>query len=185
MRVRLLSRIGVVVWMAWFLGIGAAAAQSASIDQFFGRYEGSATFEGADGPEMRDMAVAIEPRNGDGFHVAWTTTRLSDDGSVNEKSYAIDFERTSTPSIFQSAMRKDMFGNQVPLNPLKGDPYVWSTLYGDTLTVYALLINDAGQYELMQYDRTLAKGGLRLDFTRIREGEELKRITTQLKKVGN
>ena len=165
------------------LSVGAAglSAVAAEIEAFVGRYEGTAIDGEADGLTRRDISVTIA-KQGDGFTVSWTTA-VPSDGSFARKSYTIEFERSNRPNVFGSAMRKDMFGNRVPLNPLKGDPYVWATLYGDTLTVYSLLIDESGGYDLQQYDRTLVDGGLELEFSRMRQGQEVRRFSGVLKRV--
>ena len=168
-----------VLCMALLVALPAGAAE---LEDFFGRYEGTAISGSAEGLTKRDLSVTIEGRQ-DGFSVSWTTTTPGNGSKPKRKSYTIEFERTNQAYLFESAMRKDMFGNRVPLNPMKGDPYVWATLHGDTLTVYSLIITDSGSYELQQYDRTLTEDGLRLEFSRIREGRELKRITGRLEKV--
>jgi hypothetical protein len=76
-----------------------------------------------------------------------------------------------------------MFGNRVPMDPLSGDPFVWCRIAGRTLTVYALLINDAGRYDLQIYDRTLVDEGLELKFTRLREGDPPRVLTAFLERV--
>ena len=65
-------------------------------------------------------------------------------------------------------------------DPMKGDPYVWSRVVGDTLTVYALLIDEDGGYEMQEYNRTLTEKGLHLEYERVRNGEKLKTITADL-----
>jgi hypothetical protein len=80
-------------------------------------------------------------------------------------------------------MGTNVSGNPVPLDPMKGDPYVWGRIAGDTMTVFALHINEEGGYELQEYHRTLSDGGLNLDYLRIRNGEKLKSVSTFLKKV--
>ena len=80
-------------------------------------------------------------------------------------------------------MRRDAFGNMRPVNPLiEGVPYVWATIKGDTLTIYALLITEGGGYELQTYARTLTDKGLKLKFTRLVDGRQLKAINGVLKK---
>jgi hypothetical protein len=74
-------------------------------------------------------------------------------------------------------MRKDLFGQAVPLDPLEGDPYVWARIDGDTLSVHALLITETGGYELQAYNRTLIEGGLRLEYSRVRDGKVLRTVT--------
>ncbi len=163
------------------LGAVGTPVHAADIDPFVGRYQGTAIQGDAEGLTRRDISVTIEKRN-EGFTVSWTTS-IPTNGSFSRKSYTIEFERSNRPNVFGSAMRKDMFGNRVPLNPLKGDPYVWATIYGDTLTVYSLLIDESGGYDLQQYDRTLTDGGLRLEFSRLHQGREVKRFSGVLKRV--
>ena len=106
---------------------------------------------------------------GDGFNVSWTTITKRADGRKRKKSYSIDFSTSKRDGIYSSAMRRDMFGNRRPIDPLAGGvPFVWATLKGATLTVHALLITDDGGYELQSYRRTLVEKGLRLEFRRFR-----------------
>src|SRR5581483_11801608 len=72
---------------------------------------------------------------------------------------------------------------RVPLDPLRGDPYVWARIQGATLTVSALLITDDGGYEVHVYDRTLIAGGLLLEHSRVRDGAVLQTVTGTLKRV--
>ena len=65
---------------------------------------------------------------------------------------------------------------------MKGDPYVWSRITGNIFTVYSLLIDQDGGYEMQEYNRTLIEGGLNLEYLRIRNGEKLKNISAFLKK---
>jgi hypothetical protein len=55
---------------------------------------------------------------------------------------------------------------------MKGEPYVWARVIGDTLTVYSLFVDADGGYELQQFDRTLTEGGLNLEFSRISNGTQ-------------
>ena len=82
-------------------------------------------------------------------------------------------------------MKTNVFGGRVALDPLKGDPYVWARITGDTLTVFALLITEDGDYEMQVYDRTLTPKGLDLVFLRTRHGKEpalIKAILTRINK---
>lgn len=154
------------------------------IAAFYGRYEGTADIAADDGGEIRrrDLAVTIAPE-GDRFRIDWQTSTRLPDGELKTKTYSIMFEPTARDGIFGSKMRTDMFGNRVPLDPLKGDPYVWCRIAGDTLTLYAMVITDSGGYDLQVYDRTLTKTGLQLQFTRLREGEAPKKFSAVLQKV--
>ena len=169
--------------VAGVIAAGPSLAALSSIEPFFGRFEGKAIVEGDDTTTSRDLAVVIQP-DGERFRIDWTTATRQADGDVKRKAYSIAFEPTKRPGIFRSTMRADMFGNQVPLDPLKGDPYVWCRVAGRVLTLYSLQITDDGGYDLQVYERTLVgEGRMSLRFTRLREGEPPKELTAILKKV--
>lgn len=135
---------------------------------FFGTYSGSAQVETPDGAVHRDMSVTIGPgaAGAEGnFVLNWSTITWRD-GRGKEKSYAIEFAATDRAGVFAAGMRRNVFGHAVPLDPMKGEPYVWARVSGDTLTVFSLFVQDSGGYEMQQFDRTLAPGGLTLEFRR-------------------
>jgi len=45
-----------------------------------------------------------------------------------------------------------------------------------------LFINEAGDYEMLEYHRTLIDGGLNLEFRRLRNGAEIRVIETFLER---
>ncbi|MQQ07296.1 hypothetical protein GFB49_02400 [Epibacterium sp. SM1979] len=138
--------------------------------RFFGIYSGTAEVERENGEtETRNMHVEIRAA-GEGFWVKWTTRRTKASGKVSDKSYDILFEPGGRGDLYSAAMRQNVFGHAVPLDPLKGEPYVWARLSDDTLTVFSLFINPNGDYEIQQYDRTLVDGGLDLHFSAHRNG---------------
>jgi len=161
----------------------SASAAAADLSRFDGEYKGSAEVISADGTKaMRDMNVMIKTKNKREFTVDWTSTTYRPDGRTKSKSYSINFESTSRPGVFAAAMRQDLFGNAVQLNPMKGEPYVWGRVKGDTLTIYSLYIDSEGGYDLQQFDRTLADGGLELAFHSIHNGMILRTVRTFLEK---
>lgn len=163
--------------MAW-----TAQAADRKIAEFYGTYAGQSISVKGEGLTARDLNVRIKPTK-KGFNLSWTTVTYKKDGSKSRKSYSIDFSKSPRKGIWGSAQRRDAFGNMRPINPLnEGDPFVWATIKGDTLTVYALLITETGGYELQTYARTLTASGMRLKFTRLRDGRELKAITGNLVK---
>ena len=178
------GRIGLlvsIILLAVSLG-NAVASPPAAIEPFFGRFEGR-TIVGDDGATTsRDLTVVIQP-DGDRFRIEWTTVTRQSDGEVKRKTYSIGFEKTQRPNIFRSTMRTDMFGHQVPLDPLKGDPYVWCRIVGSILTLYSLQILDDGGYDLQIYERTVEGDRMSLRFTRLREGESPKELTATLERV--
>lgn len=153
----------VLLWMP-------AQAALADIGRFVGDYSGSAAIVDADGTSTpRDMSVSIR-ENKNGFSVKWTTTTHKPQGRTKENTYEIDFVPSDRESVFAAAMKKNVFGHAVQLDPMKGEPYVWARITGETLTVFSLFVDENGSFELQQFDRTLANGGLELEFTRIGNG---------------
>ncbi|WP_299626421.1 hypothetical protein [uncultured Tateyamaria sp.] len=157
-----------------------AGVARADISAFVGTYTGSAEVTSADGTKIpRDMSVDISETK-EGFRVKWTSVTLRSDGRRKEKSYTIDFVPSDRDAVYAAAMRRNVFGHEVQLNPMKGEPYVWSRIDSETLTVYSLFVDVDGGYSLQQYDRTLSDGGLDLRFQTIRDGEILRAVDTFL-----
>ncbi len=165
-----------------FLLLFTSAGFAADISSFIGSYTGSANVEGEGEASPRDMSVNISATK-NGYAISWKTVIHKSDGRNKETEYDIPFLSTGRTGIYSSAMKTNLFGKPVPLNPLKGDPYIWSRITEDTLTVYALVISEDGGYEMLEYNRTLTPGGLNLDFLRIRDGVKLKNIKAFLKKT--
>ncbi|MDH3377556.1 MAG: hypothetical protein OEQ39_11455 [Gammaproteobacteria bacterium] len=176
-----LLRIWVIAWLFWTT---TAYAGPELIDPFIGEYTGQAKVE-VDGVEHnRDLKVSIAHTKG-GFNVTWDTTKIKASGKSKTKSYSINFVSSPRPNVFASAMKVNVFGGHVALDPMQGDPYVWARIEGPTLTVYALHILDDGGYEMQVYDRTIAEGGLELRFSRIRNGTSLRDIRASLGRIGS
>lgn len=162
--------------------VSFALPAKADIGSFVGSYKGSADVLSADGTvQPRDMSVEIGATD-KGFTVRWTSTRTRENGTENSKSYAIRFVPSERNGIYAAAMGRNVFGHDVQLDPMQGEPYVWARLNGDTLSVYSLYVTDEGGYEMQQYDRTLVDEGLRLKFQRLRNGTPLRSVTTVLKR---
>ena len=154
------------------------------IKDFFGTYVGRSISTVEEGLSERDLAVSIKPYKDNGYTVDWTTLIRKKDAEWSRKSYSINFGPTKRPGIYGSEMRSNMFGGAVPLDPLAGEPFFWSRIDGDTLSVYALIIREDGGYEMQVYDRTWTPKGLELKFTRFRNGEPLKLISGMLERKG-
>jgi hypothetical protein len=161
-----------------------ALAADAALEKFFGSYVGY-TSQPPNEPLMpRDLATKISAHGENGFRLEWTTVIYRADGPKRQ-SYAVNFSSTDRPGIFSSAMRSNLFGQSEPLDPLKGDPYLWAQLGGRTLTVHAMLITNDGGYEMQTYKRTLAEDGMILKFSRDHNGREMRTITGKLKRVAS
>lgn len=152
------------------------------VKAFFGEYQGEAVTD-HDGEIMkRDLRVKISPTE-NGFTVNWISVTKRPNGKLKRKEYSIDFHPTRRSKIYRSGERRDMFGNPVPLDPMRGDPYVWARVHEDTLTVFALHVLEDGGYEMQTYVRTRIPEGLKLEYSRIRDGEILRTVNGTLFEV--
>jgi hypothetical protein len=172
----------ILLVLTYLFGAGPASAVDQSIDAFFGIYEGTSISGASEGISARDMKVSIAPTKR-GFSVTWNTTTHKAGGKDKVKTYSIDFEPTKREGIFGSEMRRNKFGDRVPLDPLDGEPYVWARITGNVLTVYALHITAEGSYEMQEYQRTRTEEGLSIKFTRYGDGEPIRVVTGTLAKV--
>lgn len=174
----LLRHVFAALGVIWLSVVHPTAAQ-ADVARFVGDYSGSAEVETYDGgTAQRDMSVSIRETR-DGFTVKWNSTTWRD-GKGKQKTYTISFVPTDRDSVYAAAMTRNVFGHEVPLDPMKGEPYVWSRIVGDTLTVFSLYVSASGGYELQQFDRTLVPEGLRLDFTASSDTSARRTVTTVL-----
>lgn len=179
------NRIQTAFWALLFVVIaGPLGAAERNVADFYGEYVGRTVSGEDDSLNERDINVSIKEIKR-GFNIAWSTVIHRTGSESKRKSYSIDFRRTNRDNIFQSAMRKDVFGTQSPNDPMKGDPYVWARIKGETLSVYALIVTDDGSYDMQAYHRTLTKDGMNLRFSRTVEGEQKKVILGELKRVMN
>lgn len=154
----------------------------AEIAPFVGHFVGSAEVVDADGTEHpRDMSVTIRETE-KGFSVKWTTTTYKTRGRIKEATFEVNFVPTDRDGVFAAAMKRNVFGHETQLDPMQGEPYVWARIQDETLTVFSLFVNDSGGYEMQQFDRTLASGGLDLKFTRTANGKETRTTEVFLEK---
>lgn len=159
-----------------------AGAALCDIAPFVGSYAGSAEVTSADGSsQKRDMSVKIGETK-EGFTVEWTSVSYRSDGRTKSKTYKIEFIPSGRGGVFAAAMQRNVFGHAVQLDPMKGEPYVWARLEGDTLSVFSLFVREDGGYDIQQYDRTLAENGLDLHFKRFGNGEKDRELRTFLAK---
>ena len=95
---------------------------------------------------------------------------------VRRKSSTLSFIPTNKYNVFRSATGGD---------PLSGVPLTWARLVGNTLTVHSLVVDDDGTYNMLTYDRTLSGTGMALVFTRVRDGEPVRKVEGKLIKYGD
>jgi hypothetical protein len=163
--------------------VAPASAADPDYARFFGEYEGVAISGGSGKTDTRDIRARIGPTS-KGFTVNWLMTIHRASGTDKRVEYTMTFLPTKRDSVYSAAMSLDAFGNAVPLDPMKGDPYVWARIEGPTLTIYALTVTDHGGYDLQVFDRKLVPGGgMDLKYSRIVDGQVQRTVTGRLKKV--
>lgn len=175
--------------MLFAIGLSMAAGAPAPAAEpefkpFFGTYIGKSIShigEGA-GLSRRDLTVVIKAK-GKGFIVDWTTIIYKDLGKTKRGHFVIDFKPTERKGIYVGGTQKNLFGAMVPANPVAGQPYFWARIRGNILEVFGLHVNDAGNYEMQVYRRTLTANGMTVKFERLRDGKAQKTITGVLTKV--
>ena len=172
-------------FVSFFILTMTAAGQQATadeIDPFIGKYMGETHDVQNDREVKRDLSVEISKRK-NGFRIEWKTTKLKSSGKTSTKEYSIEFDATERDHIYSSAMKANLFGGRQPLDPMKGDPYVWAKIEGKVITVHAMIIAEDGGYEMLSYKRSLVKSGLNLDFTRVKNGVPQRKIMAHLDRV--
>ena len=159
-----------------------AAAANLGVEAFFGEYVGETVTDYDGELRKRDLRVKISPFE-NGFTVNWISVTRKANGKLKRKEYSIDFHPTRRDNIYRSGERKDYFGHAGPLDPMKGDPYVWARVNEDTLTVFALHVLEDGGYEMQTYERRRISDGLDLKYSRVRDGKILRTVNATLVEV--
>lgn len=168
---------------ALFLVMATLSARAADvpISAFFGTWQGSGVAENADSlyfaMTTRDFDVVVAP-DGDGFTITWTTI-IRSGGDPNNP----DIRRRQATLTFEPADRAGMFEATDSGNPVDGEVLSWARIVDNTLSVHQMTLNENGGFELTTYDRTLTGLGMELDFRRIRDGEEVRKVTGRLIKI--
>jgi hypothetical protein len=183
MKIRFLDRLAIAtLFFAFTVPIMGLAADSEGIEQFFGEYVGISVSDSEDLLSARDLDVTIHSHD-NGFIMEWETVTVIDNDQVTRQKYKVKFHPTEIATIYAAAMRPDLFGGWIPLDPFKGDPFMWARVSGSILTAYAMLITNSGAHDMQIYKRTLTTDGLILEFQRSRNEATLGRVKGELKRV--
>jgi hypothetical protein len=165
---------------------GRIQAAGLPISAFFGTFSGGGVAQNDDSVYFavtaRDFDVVIRPDKAapNGFRVTWTSViRRGGDPSRPK------IRRKSTTRVFVPTGRPGIFRDTSSADPVSGKEMGWARIKDQSLIVYQMVIDDDGAYELQRYERTLSGLGMQLSFTRLRDGERVRRVTGRLVKTAN
>lgn len=178
---RIATTISLLLIPIFLFSTGSSFAKS-DFKKFFGHYVGATMSDTSDSTKTRSSDVVIKPYQ-EGFNVTWNTVSYRSKDNVKKSTFSINFRPSKQTDVYGSAMSKDVFGNEKPLDPLNGDPYVWAFINGDTITVNSLLVSENGGYEIQTYHRTLVDGGMDLVFSRVQNGKIMKQFRGHMKRT--
>ena len=151
-------------------------ADRTTLESFIGTFRGDVEVSEN---QQRTLEVIIKKIKS-GFNVSWKTITTASSGSGKSKSYSIDFVASDRQGIYGSAMKANLFGGQEALDPIKGEPYFWARVDGNTLTIFGMLITEQGDYEVQRYDRTVTGDEMLLEYSLTRGETKLKTISANL-----
>jgi hypothetical protein len=153
------------------------------IKAFFGTFAGSGIADGEDttyfGVTQRDLDVRIAAA-GEGFSVAWTTVlRQGGDPqnpNVRRRATTMNFVPGPRPGLFRAVESGD---------PMMGDMLVWARIARSTLSIHLFTVLPDGRHEIQTYARTVSGNGMDLVYTRVVDGERVRRVRGKLVKNAN
>ncbi|MEQ8968418.1 MAG: hypothetical protein RID91_21545 [Azospirillaceae bacterium] len=157
--------------------------ETVPLDAFFGVWRGTGISEDKDqlffSMSDRDMDVDIFGL-GEGFRVRWTTVIRSGDPDSPDR------RRRSAELSFEPVDRPGLYRATTGGSPLDGEILSWARLHGRTLSVYQMMLNEEGGFDIAHYDRTLEGGDrMALVFRRLRDGQEIRAVRGTLTREGD
>jgi hypothetical protein len=112
----------------------AADAMPAGFEKFYGEWVGTAVSDPGGEIAPRDIWAKIAAQ-GQGFSITWVLVIHKAAGNDKRSELTVSFQPTQRPNIYSSAMRVNAFGNATPLDPLRGDPYMWAREEGSMVMI--------------------------------------------------
>jgi len=174
------KRFAAVCVAAVLYSVASLSAGAAELKDFYGEWVGSGVaFDDTDPSMRRDSFVSVMPE-GDGFVVAWTTQSVQRDAERNmdvyrNKATRRNFQPTERPGIFEANMERVATGYHVVS--------CWAYVKDSALVVVELLRQDDGTYTMSNYAREIDGDDMKVTFTRITDGELVRRATLDLRKI--
>lgn len=167
----------------------AAPALADSIEPFIGTYVGTAQVLGPDGEiaEVRDMDITIAKERGDGFRITWINVTLVDGrrdvSGVRRRVDEVVLEPGDRNGVYLEKTQRSLFERRQDVDVIAGDAMRWARIDGDSLGIFSLVVLENGGYQLQSYERILTEDGLRIEFSRVDNGEVTRRIVGRTVRV--
>ena len=179
---KVLAGLFIAPFIIGVMMVPEAPADQSLIEDFLGDYQGVSVDDPSETWLPADLDVSIRPHE-NGFILKWATITKGGDGKIERHGNAVKFHPTKRHNVYAAAMRPDLFGGWIPLDPFKGDPFMWARYLDSTLTVYSMTITDTGAHDMRLYERTLSPDGLSIKFKRLHDEKPLQVVNGILKRV--
>lgn len=161
----------------------AALAQTPEplISAFPGIYVGvAADVLANDGPaERRDIEIVIRAGERGVIEIdSVNVTLVGDRRDVPGVRYAASAVRLAprAPGFYTETRRRDPFGVDDPVQPMRGDALRWAVLDESGLTSLSFGVLEDGRYELQEVRRRRVPDGLEVEYRRIVDGVLVRRM---------
>ena len=168
-----------LLWLAPLTALAQAPDQT--IDAFPGIYVGVAADVLADGgpSERRDIEIVIRAAERGVIEIdSVNVTLVGDRRDVPGVRYAASAVRLAprVPGFYTETRRRDPFGTDDPVQPMRGDALRWAVLDERGLTSLSFGVLDDGRYELQEVLRRRVPDGLEVEYRRIVDGMLVRRM---------
>ncbi len=170
-----------VLTLLWLTTSSAVHSERDALFGFAGGYIGVRVVEATVRPTLTPADIHLDVRARDeGFVLRWQS--LTESADIKHH-YEVVFDKTTLPGIFLAGMRCNVFGHSIPLDPARGEPYVWAHLAEDRLTLYAMSIANDGSHDLSRYRYRRDGNGLTLEFRRMKDDQPLESARAVLRRI--
>jgi hypothetical protein len=169
-----------------------AAAQEASIRDFFGTWRGLdiTISDGGAVPELAPGFLDVEIQaSGNGFQIRWNALGRTD-SKLELRDLDTSFVPTDRPGVYAfdayqgSSLLGRLFASPATGNPLEGQILLWARIEGATLIVYGLSIDPNGHYDLHRHAWTLSGKEMSAQYIRRTEKPVVLTIEGRLERAG-
>lgn len=178
------KRRGTVVTAAlvWLCISNTTYGATTAIERLAGRYVGVNVGEATTSvtPAPSDIHLDMQP-SGQRFVLRWQSLSVLATGTRHH--YEVVFKKTPRSGIYLAEMGCDLFGNARPLDPGRGEPYMWAYIGDAELTLYAMYIANDGSHDLSRYLYRWAGDSVTLKYERVRNEQPIERLQAVLRRA--